>query len=73
MKKNTLFFGLMLILFFACKKDDEVTCVTCSSEITLSFTLCKEANGNASVNGEDTGTNYNLYYQGLMEEGVQCQ
>jgi hypothetical protein len=74
-KFTILLLGAITTLFFleSCKKDDEVTCISCSSEITMTFTLCREANGNASVNGEDTGTPYDVYYQGLVEEEVTCQ
>jgi hypothetical protein len=74
-KFTILLLGAIATLFFleSCKKDDEVTCISCSSEITMTFTLCREANGNASVNGEDTGTPYDVYYQGLVEEEVTCQ
>lgn len=74
-KFTILLLGAIATLLFleSCKKDDEVTCISCSSEITMTFTLCREANGNASVNGEDTGTPYDVYYQGLVEEEVTCQ
>lgn len=77
MKNKFIIFLLVattgLLFLESCKKDDEVTCVSCSSDITMTFTLCREANGNASVNGEDTGTPYDVYYQGLVEEEVTCQ
>ena len=57
---------------FSCKKDDDKTCSTCRSELTPSFELCRESNGNASVNGQDTGTDYDLYLDDLRAEGTTC-
>lgn len=56
----------------SCKKDEVVTCSTCSSPATLSFELCKEGDGNASVNGENTGIPYDTYLMDLEETGVSC-
>lgn len=64
---------LFLILFLAaCKEDESVACTTCSSAQTPNFELCRESNGNASVNGEDTGTQYEVYLDGLLELGTTC-
>ena len=66
---------LTILIFgslFSCKEDDSVTCTTCNSPQTASFEVCRESNGNASVNGEDTGTNYDLYVTGLEEAGATC-
>jgi len=57
---------------FSCNEDDFVTCTTCNSSQTTSFEVCRESNGNASVNGEDTGTNYDVYIAGLEEAGATC-
>ncbi|MCW5519905.1 hypothetical protein J1N09_08655 [Aureitalea sp. L0-47] len=57
---------------FSCKSDDSVTCTTCSAPQTLDFQLCEESDGNASVNGENTGTPYNIYLQDLQADGVTC-
>ena len=68
-------FILGLTIFFtltACKDDDSVSCVTCSQPQTLDFVLCEEGDGNASVNGENTGVPYNVYRNDLLEEGVTC-
>ncbi|QAA82276.1 hypothetical protein EI546_11340 [Aequorivita sp. H23M31] len=73
MKKPALFLGILFSLsIFSCKKDEAVTCITCSSPDTLSFELCQEGDGNASVNGDNTGTPYDTYLSGLQESGVQC-
>ncbi len=73
MKKTSLILGVLFSLsIVSCKKDDAVTCTTCSSAETLSFELCKESDGNASVNGENTGTPYNIYYSNLEDSGVEC-
>lgn len=65
----SLFFFASLI---SCKKDDDKTCSTCRSELTPSFELCRESNGNASVNGQDTGTDYDLYITDLQLAGTSC-
>lgn len=71
--KFTRFSGLFIFgLLLSCKDDDEVSCLTCHSYLTTEFVLCNEANGNASVNGEDTGVSYAVYLQGLNDEGVEC-
>ncbi|MEM7185139.1 MAG: hypothetical protein AAF466_00665 [Bacteroidota bacterium] len=63
---------LSFISFTACKKDENRTCVNCSSDQTPTFELCRESNGNASVNGEDTGTDYDLYLSDLEATGTNC-
>ena len=63
---------LFTITAVACNKDDDRTCRFCSSDQTPEFELCKESNGNASVNGEDTGTNYEAYFSDLVEAGANC-
>ncbi|MGV6828859.1 MAG: hypothetical protein ACWA45_05615 [Flavobacteriales bacterium] len=66
----------IVILFFStlhsCSNDNKVTCTTCQSDQSPNFELCKESNGNASVNGEDTGVNYDVYLANLGETGVTC-
>lgn len=63
---------LCLSILFSCKDDDSVTCTSCNSPQTTSFDVCRDSNGNASVNGEDTGTNYDVYIAGLEEAGATC-
>jgi len=71
LKKCLLILATPLLLF-SCKKEDAVTCTTCNSPQTISFEICKESDGNASVNGENTGTNYDVYITGLEEAGATC-
>lgn len=71
MKKTTLV-AFFIVTALACNKDDERTCRFCSSDQTPEFELCLEPNGNASVNGEDTGTNYEAYLDDLVEAGANC-
>lgn len=71
MTKPILFFALTILLF-SCKKEDTVTCTTCNSPQTTSFEICRESDGNASVNGENTGTNYDVYIEGLEDAGATC-
>ncbi|MDC8005121.1 hypothetical protein POV27_13750 [Aureisphaera galaxeae] len=63
---------IALLVFFSCKEDETRTCTQCNNEQTPSFELCREPNGNASVNGEDTGTNYDVYLADLEEVGTTC-
>ncbi len=67
-----LFIVGCFFLLISCSKDDKVACISCASENTPVFELCKESNGNASVNGEDTGVKYEVYLANLQETGVQC-
>jgi len=63
----------MLLIVFSCKDDDSRSCTTCNSPQTMSFEVCEESDGNASVNGEDTGTRYDIYIEGLVEAGATCE
>ncbi len=73
MKKLTFLATSILVLsLHSCKKEDAVTCITCISPDTLSFELCNENDGNASVNGENTGTPYDTYLSGLQASNVEC-
>lgn len=74
MRKTILFFSISLIFtsLISCKKDDAVSCITCTSSVTLPFELCQEADGNASVNGENTGIPYDQYLAGLRESDTNC-
>jgi hypothetical protein len=69
---KTLLFTFFIVTVLACNKEDERTCRFCSSEQTPEFKLCREPNGNASVNGEDTGTNYQAYLDDLVVAGASC-
>jgi hypothetical protein len=73
MKKSSLIIAVVCSLsFFSCKKDDGISCTTCSSPDTASFQVCNERNGNASVGGQDTGTPYDVYISGLEAAGASC-
>ena len=73
MKKSYLLFAIVFTLsLFSCKKDDSVSCITCSSPETSDFQLCEEKDGNASVNGQNTGTPYGIYIQNLEKAGASC-
>ena len=61
------------VSIFSCKKDDGESCVTCNSAETTNFEVCEKSNGNASVNGQDTGTPYNTYISLLESTGTICQ
>jgi len=70
--KYSAFFLLFSLLMVSCNEDETVTCTTCTSSESLPFEVCRESNGNASVNGEDTETNYEVYLDGLIEAGANC-
>ncbi|HPF09943.1 MAG TPA: hypothetical protein PKW08_00495 [Flavobacteriaceae bacterium] len=70
MKKALFLIGIMMVV--SCKKDDSRSCTTCSSPETAAFEICRESNGNASVNGQDTGTDYDVYISGLEDAGATC-
>lgn len=73
MKKTFLITAIICGLsVFSCKKDDSVSCTTCSSPETSDFQVCKESDGNASVNGQNTGTPYDTYVSGLEAAGAEC-
>ena len=57
----------------SCKKDDVKSCTQCSSSQTPSFELCKESDGNASVNGDNSGVSYSIYLSDLEKDGITCQ
>ena len=70
--KHLVIIAMFSTILFSCKKDDERTCTTCNSPETFEFELCRESNGNASVNGEDTGTDYDVYISDLIDAGANC-
>lgn len=72
MKTYSLFFVFALAFLTSCGSDDSRSCVTCTSEQTIPATVCEESSGNASVNGEDTGTAYATYIDGLIAAGANC-
>lgn len=73
MRRSVLIFAIVVVIsVFSCKKDDAVTCISCSSPETSDFQVCEEKDGNASVNGQNTGTPYGIYIQGLEEAGANC-
>lgn len=73
MKQFSLFIAIIFsLIIVSCKKDDGVSCTSCSSPETASFQVCKESDGNASVNGQNTGTPYNTYISGLEQAGASC-
>lgn len=64
--------SIICIAVSSCKKDDAGGCTICSSTETMPFEVCEERDGNAWVNGENTGTKYDKYIADLMEVGVEC-
>jgi len=74
--KKTISSLLLICIFFtsSCKEDDTSlqSCVTCNSPQTTPFEVCENSSGNAMVNGEDTGTEYSVYIEGLKEAGASC-
>ena len=72
MKKISIIAIACILSIFSCKKDDGVSCTTCSSSETTDFQVCEESDGNASVNGQNTGTAYDTYIAGLEQAGASC-
>jgi len=70
--KKRLFTIVILLIIISCKEDDSVSCTTCNSPQTIAFEVCEDSNGNASVNGESTGTSYDVYIADLEEAGATC-
>jgi len=70
--KKPLFIIAILFTIISCKEDDSVSCTTCNSSQTIAFEVCQDSNGNASVNGESTGTSYDTYIADLEEAGATC-
>ncbi|HPE83068.1 MAG: hypothetical protein KDC94_01860 [Aequorivita sp.] len=73
MKKISILIAIFSSLsIFSCKKDDGISCTTCTSPETSDFQVCKQNDGNASVNGQNTGTPYDTYISGLEQAGASC-
>jgi len=73
MKKISILIAIICSLsIYSCKKDDGVSCTTCTSPETSDFQVCNENDGNASVNGQNTGTPYETYITGLESTGANC-
>ncbi|MEZ4857382.1 MAG: hypothetical protein R2781_01060 [Flavobacteriaceae bacterium] len=70
--KLSLFLFVFSGFFVSCKKEDSRSCTFCNSPETFEFEVCRESNGNAFVNGVDTGTDYDVYLSGLEEGGATC-
>jgi len=64
-----LYFSWLLV---ACGEDDNRSCTICSSDQTEEFEVCRESNGEASVNGEDTATDYDVYIADTEAAGAAC-
>lgn len=62
----------MILSVTSCGDDDSISCITCNAPQTVAFELCRNGDGNALVNGEDTGTEYEQYLDGLEESGASC-
>ena len=72
MKAYAPIFVSLCLIISSCKDDDSRSCTTCSSPQTAEFQLCEESDGNASVNGENTGIQYDIYLADLKEDGTVC-
>ncbi len=75
MKKITL--SLIIItslIIVSCKNEDDAlsSCRTCNSSQTTPFEVCENSGGNATVNGEDTGTQFDVYIADLEAAGASC-
>jgi hypothetical protein len=63
---------ITLLTLISCKSDDGSSCTVCQSDQTAAFDVCRDGNGNASVNGENTGTDYDVYVADLIAAGANC-
>lgn len=74
MKKSINIYIICGLILFAvsCSKDNGRSCTICSSAETSDFEICRESDGSASVNGENTGTDYDVYVDGLVATGAMC-
>lgn len=71
--QNIVWLGLMVFILTACSKDKaELKCLTCTGEANMPFELCEDGSGRATVNGESTQTDFQVYLTNLREEGVIC-
>lgn len=61
-----------IALFASCNDEESRICTTCTSDLTAAFEVCREPDGNASVNGEDTETDFDVYVAGVEETGAVC-
>jgi len=73
-KSIRLFFLICIVFASSCQKDDSSlqSCVSCNSPQTTIFEVCKNSNGNATVNGENTGTEFDAYIDALEQAGAAC-
>ena len=73
-KSISTFLLISIVLASSCKKDDSLlqSCVTCNSQQTTPFEVCENSDGNATVNGEGTGTDFDTYIEGLLDAGATC-
>ncbi len=72
---RTIFFIIAIfcsLTIFSCKKDDGISCTSCSSPNTSDFQVCEERDGNASVGGQNTDTSFAVYIAGLEAAGATC-
>ncbi len=61
-----------MLIINSCKDDDSQSCTICDSPQTTPFEVCEDNDGNAVVNGENTGTRYDIYIANLEEAGATC-
>lgn len=74
MKKFLL--TLLLVALVSCSSDDDDNnCITCKVEGISFGDACKGENGNAFLEGEDTGIAFEEYAEAMEEsiEGVTCK
>lgn len=72
MSLKFILISIGIAIVISCSDDDSRSCTQCTSDTTVPFEVCREANGNASVNGEDTGTDFDVYVAGLEDAGASC-
>lgn len=77
MKKLLLTFAAFTALaYISCSKDDSsARCSVCTfsqGDVNISESVCEGDNGNAYVQDEDTGIDYDSYISDATESGYEC-
>lgn len=63
-------FILLLVVFVSCSSDDDKDCITCKVSGISFGEACKGENGNAFLEGEDTGVAFEEYAE-VIEASVE--
>jgi len=70
MKRSYLLVLASIFALLSCEKDDQ-KCTTCTTSNQEEIAICELENGNAEVNGQDTGQEYDTYID-IIEDTGSC-